>query len=107
MKENKIIITGGGGFVGRNLIRVMIKEGFKPENIVVIDKDNLNFIKKYKVKIVVADLSEKGKWMNEFKNTDVVINLAAQISSPDYEPFKKNNIESTKNIVEAMKKIHY
>ena len=39
MKENKIIITGGGGFVGRNLIRVMIKEGFKPENIVVIDKD--------------------------------------------------------------------
>jgi len=39
MKENKIIITGGWGFVGRNLIRVMIKEGFKPENIVVIDKD--------------------------------------------------------------------
>mgnify|MGYP000604332007 FL=1 len=104
MKENKIIITGGGGFVGRNLIRVMIKEGFKPENIVVIDKDNLNFIKKYKVKIIFADLSEKGKWMNEFKNTDVVINLAAQISSPDYEPFKKNNIESTKNIIEAMKK---
>jgi len=104
MREDRILITGGGGFVGRNLIRVMIKEGFKPENIVVIDKDNLNFIKKYKVKIVVADLSEKGKWMNEFKNTDVVINLAAQISSPDYEPFKKNNIESTKNIVEAMKK---
>jgi len=104
MKENKILITGGGGFVGRNLIRVMIKEGFKPENIVVIDKDNLNFIKKYKVKIIFADLSEKGKWMNEFKNTDVVINLAAQISSPDYGPFKKNNIESTKNIIEAMKK---
>ena len=39
MRENRILITGGGGFVGRNLIRVMIKEGFKPENIVVIDKD--------------------------------------------------------------------
>jgi len=104
MREDRILITGGGGFVGRNLIRVMIKEGFKPENIVVIDKDNLNFIKKYKVKIIVADLSEKGKWMNEFKNTEVVINLAAQISSQDYEPFKKNNIESTKNVIEAMKK---
>ena len=37
MKEDRILITGGG--FCRNPIRVMIKEGFKPENIVVIDKN--------------------------------------------------------------------
>lgn len=106
MKKNKIIITGGSGFVGRNLVRVMIENNFKPENIVVIDKnkENLKFIRKYKVKTIVANLSEKGDWINEFENADIVINLAAQISSPDYEPFKKNNIDATKNVIGAMKK---
>ena len=35
----KVILAGGAGFVGRNLIRVMINEGFEPEDITVIDKN--------------------------------------------------------------------
>ncbi len=32
-----------------------------------------------------ADLSEKGDWYNEFNGKEIVINLAAQISAPEYD----------------------
>jgi nucleoside-diphosphate-sugar epimerase len=33
----KIVIAGGAGFVGRNLVRVMLQNGFNGNEIVVID----------------------------------------------------------------------
>ena len=102
----KIIITGGAGFVGKNLIRLMLKNKFKPKDIIVIDKDRnaLNFIKKFGVNTVYADLSKRGKWENSFKNVDIIISLAAQISSENYIDFKKNNVDAIKNVVLAAKK---
>ena len=42
-KKQRILITGGSGFLGINLIRYLIKKGFK--DIVVIDIVNLvNYI---------------------------------------------------------------
>ncbi len=102
----KIIITGGAGFVGKNLIELMLKENFSPDEIVVIDKDsnNLKFIKRYGVKSIRADLSKKGKWMSSFKNGDIIISLAAQISSEKYTDFKRNNVDAMKNVIIAAKK---
>jgi nucleoside-diphosphate-sugar epimerase len=98
-----VIIAGGAGFVGRNLVRIMLKEEFKPENITVIDIDqeNLKFFDRYKIKTIKADLSEDGQWRSGFKNADYVINLAAQISSPDSDPFYRNNIVATQEVVDA------
>ncbi len=102
----KIVIPGGAGFVGRNLIRVLYTANFSMSDVVVIDfsPKNLEFVKKYGIRIVNADLSVPGEWTNEFENADIVINLAAQLSSPNSEPFQRNNVMATKNIIDAMKK---
>lgn len=102
----KIVIAGGAGFVGRNLVRVMLQQGFKDNEIVVIDlnQENLEFFNDYMVKTVSADLSQQGKWEREFENVDYIINLAAQISSSQYEPFHRNNILATKNIIDMAQK---
>ena len=104
MNNYKVIIPGGAGFVGRNLVKFLA--GVLPaENITVIDKsaDHLQMVKKYGVKTVEADLSEKGAWYDLFSGQDVIIHLAAQISSLHEEDFLKNNVRATEHILEAAK----
>jgi len=102
----KILITGGAGFVGKNLIRVMKEEGINPADITVIDKDevNLNFVKNLGVITVLADLAVSGSWSDNFYGQDLIISLQAQISGPQYDSFKRNNIDAMQNILEAAKK---
>lgn len=106
LKGKKIIIAGGAGFVGKNLVRVMLEEGLNKKDIIVIDKDlkNLDYVKRFGINTQYYDLSSKGDWINLFKDADILVNLAAQISSKDYEAFTKNNVIATQNLVDACKK---
>lgn len=99
----KIMLSGGAGFVGRNLLRVLSSNDYDMSKVTVLDKDKINmeYVKKYGVKTVLVDLAEKGEWYKEFKGKDIVINLVAEISSQEYEPFHRNNVLATKNILEA------
>lgn len=102
-----VIVTGGAGFVGQNLIQEL-KKIYK---VIAIDKhkENLKLLKKLnpEIKTVYADLSKKTKWTELFKDADYVVQLHAQIASPGREPFVKNNVIATKNIIQASKKIKY
>lgn len=104
----KIVIPGGAGFVGRNLVRVLYTEKFPMSEVVVIDCSlkNLEYVRKYGVRTVHGDLSVPGEWGHELENADLVINLAAQLSSPRSEPFHRNNVLATKNILQAMETAH-
>lgn len=75
------------------------------KDITILDKNekNLECVKRYCVKALLVDLSEKGDWYDEFSGKEMVINLVAQISSPSYELFYKNNVLATENILEAAK----
>jgi nucleoside-diphosphate-sugar epimerase len=104
MKNLKIIIPGGAGFVGRNLVRILTGS-IPPENITVIDTDadHLMLVKQYGINIVQVDLSKRDTWYDLFSGQDVIIHLAAQISSQNDDDFYRNNIRTTENIIEAAK----
>lgn len=101
----KIILPGGAGLVGQNLIARLRAKGH--ENIIVIDKHeaNLKVLKRVQPEVctVYADLAEPGLWQNHFEGADVVVMLQAQIGGNDYQQFVRNNVTSTTLILEQIR----
>ncbi len=103
----KIIITGGAGFIGSHLAEFLIEKGHK---VIIIDNlstgrlSNIKAFKK-KVKFVNADISKIGKWIKNFKNTNVVFHLAAladivpSIQNP--KEYFDSNVIGTENLASA------
>ncbi len=105
MKNEKIILPGGAGLVGQNLVARLKAKGYN--NIVVLDKRqaNLAVLKQVQPDVTVeyADLAEPGDWLRHFAEAKVVVMLQAQIGGNHYEEFFRNNIESTRLILDAIK----
>ena len=101
----KIILAGGAGLVGQNLVARLMARGYA--NIVVLDKHraNLSVLKKFRPDIVAeyADLAESGDWQRHFEGCSVVIMLQAQIGGNDYQEFVRNNVRSTELILNAIR----
>lgn len=104
-KSKKIVIPGGAGLVGQNLVAHLKLQGFK--NLVVLDKhkSNLEVLRSIHPDIVIeyADLAEPGDWFQHFAEADTVVMLQAQIGAPNIEPFIRNNILATEHILNAIK----
>ncbi len=102
----KIILPGGAGLVGQNLIVRLQARGYT--NIVVLDKHraNLDILGKVHPHVTAefADLSRPGDWQRHFTDVDAVVMLQAQIGGVDRGAFVRNNIDSTRLVIEEMKK---
>ncbi len=106
--NKKIILPGGAGLVGQNLVARLKAKCYT--NIVVLDKhrSNLAVLKQMQPDIVTeyADLAEQGEWQRHFDGADSVVMLQAQIGGNVYQDFVRNNIDSTRWVLEAMKMYH-
>ena len=105
MSSLKIILPGGAGLVGQNLVPRLKAQGY--ENIVIIDKNahNLRILQKMhpETTCICSDLSKPGEWNNFFSDAHIVIMLQAQIGGFNEKDFIKNNEVATKNILQTCK----
>ncbi len=103
---NKIVLPGGAGLVGQNLVARLRAKGHS--DIVVIDKhkENLATLKSVQpdVQVEFADLSKPGDWQRHFEGATVVVMLQAQIGGIHYQEFVDNNVTSTQLILEEVRK---
>lgn len=104
--SDKIVVTGASGMLGQNVVLLLTEQGYS--NVVAIDKhqENSKTLQELNpsVKVVSADFAKSGEWENEFENAKVILILHAQITSLYAEEFIVNNVVSTKNVLEAIKK---
>ena len=111
MPINKIIITGGAGFIGSHIAENCFRK-FKKAKIIIIDKftyagfiSNLkNIAKDKRVKIIKSDICTLKNSKSIFSNTDLLIHAAAEShvdnSFGNSKIFSKTNIIGTHNIIE-------
>jgi nucleoside-diphosphate-sugar epimerase len=102
----KIILTGGAGLVGQNLIVHLKARGYT--NLVILDKhrENLKIAQQISPDLLCeyADLAESGEWQSHFEGADCCVMLQAQIGAKTEEPFVRNNITSTQLLIATIKK---
>lgn len=116
VKMEKILITGGAGFIGSNFIKLLAKK--QPQaKIINFDKlsyaGNLNNLKELKEnknhEFVKADILNSKAVEKSMKNCDAVIHFAAEThvdrSLLDAGSFVKTDVLGTWNLLEAARKL--
>jgi nucleoside-diphosphate-sugar epimerase len=102
----RIILPGGAGLVGQNLIPRLKAKGYT--DIVVLDKHktNLGILRELHPDITaeLVDLADAGDWERHFEGAQAVVMLQAQIGGIVENDFTRNNVDSTRNVLDAMKK---
>ena len=78
MKKKTFLITGGTGFIGSNICKLLIKKKY---NVKIFDNNSRGSIKKIKnfknkVKFIRGDIRNKKSLNLALKNTDAVVHLA-------------------------------
>lgn len=93
----KVVITGGSGLLGRDVIKEFLEHGYE-----VVNAD-LKHPKEALCRTVITDLTNLGEVYGVLAGADAVVHLAAipvAYSHPNEVTFQ-NNVMSTYNILEA------
>lgn len=105
MLGQKIILPGGAGLVGQNLVVRLKQRGYT--NLVVLDKHvaNLEILRRQHPDVVaeLADLAEPGEWQRHFAGAAAVVMLQAQIGAKTTTPFVRNNVTATDLVLATIK----
>ena len=78
MRKKTFLVTGGTGFIGSNISKLLVKKNF---NVKIIDNNSrgsINNIKKLKgkIKFIRGDIRDKKLLNKAFRNVDAVVHLA-------------------------------
>lgn len=98
----KVVLAGGAGMVGHNLAPLLLHAGAR---VIALDKNqqNLDLLRRLNPRVEAhhADLSEGGAWTDLLAGVDAVVDLKAQIASPDETAFARNNVRAQERLLEA------
>ena len=113
MREVRLLVTGGCGFIGSNFIRYMIE---KYENVRIVNVDklsdgsnikNLRGVDGSRHELIKGDICDRELMRKLLGSVDAIVNFAAEThvdrSIADPYPFLKSNVEGVVSILEALR----
>jgi uncharacterized protein YbjT (DUF2867 family) len=98
-----ILVTGGTGFVGSNLIRRMRKEGLSVRAL-VRNPDKAQTLKDLGVELAQGDIVDKASLEKASAGVERVVHLVGIIQEARGVTFQDIHVEGTRNLLEAAKK---
>ncbi|MFH1995020.1 MAG: NAD-dependent epimerase/dehydratase family protein [Nitrospinota bacterium] len=95
----KALVTGGGGFLGGAIVKLLLKNG---EKVVTLSRRKYPALDALGVTQYTADLTNLEVIREASKGCDIIFHVAAKAGiSLDYKAYYRANVEGTKNIIEA------
>lgn len=109
--NNKIIVTGGAGFIGSNLVDRLLSEGNEVTVLDNLSAGRMEFLEHHTenpdFKFTKIDLLELEKLKKAVKGADLIFHLAAnpdvRLGAENTGIYLEQNIIATYNVLEAMR----
>lgn len=98
----KILVTGGSGFLGINLIRFLLDKGY--DNIHSLDMVEFDYPEKDKIKTVKGDIRDRAVVAKMMEGVDMVVHSAAALPLYTKEEIYSTDVDGTRVMLEAAAK---
>ena len=98
MERQKVLITGGAGFLGINLIRYLDERGYAS---VSLDVEEFDYPERDRVELIKGDIRDKALVDRAMEDVDFVVHTAAALPLYTPEDIYTTDVEGTRNILDA------
>ena len=100
----KAFVTGASGFIGGNLVRLLLQQGYAVRSL-VRPTSRLDNLQGLDIEVVVGDLNDS-QLFDLMQGCQVLFHVAAHYSlwQKDRESLEKNNVLGTRNVLAAARR---
>jgi nucleoside-diphosphate-sugar epimerase len=97
----KILVTGGGGFLGQHLVKKLLARGY---SVTSLSRGNYPILKQWGVRTISGSLTEPHIVREALLNQDAVFHVASKVAMwGSYQDFFNTNVLGTRNLLKACK----
>ncbi|MCX8131534.1 MAG: NAD-dependent epimerase/dehydratase family protein [Clostridia bacterium] len=100
----KVLITGGSGFLGINLIRYFFNETCDFKEITVLDVADFDYPEREKITFIKGDIRDKQIVSKAMEGVDIVVHTAAALPLYKESDIFSTDIDGTRNLLEESSK---
>ena len=101
MERQKVLITGGAGFLGINLIRHLMARGYE---ISSLDVEEFDYPERGKIETINGDIRNKALVDRAMEDVDLIVHTAAALPLYSPEDIYTTDVEGTRNVLEAARR---
>ncbi len=97
--KSRVLVTGGSGFLGINLIRYLLERGYDVASIDLLPFDYADC--KDRVDAIVGDIRDRAALDRSMRGANVVIHCAAALPLYSTEDIMSTDVQGTKNVLDS------
>ncbi|MDQ3911109.1 MAG: NAD-dependent epimerase/dehydratase family protein [Actinomycetota bacterium] len=98
MEGEKVLITGGAGFLGINLIRHLDERGY---TLASLDVEEFDYPEKDRIEVIKGDIRDKALVDRAMEGVDFAVHTAAALPLYSPEDIYSTDVEGTRNVLGA------